>query len=247
SPHVVQIFDHGVTDGLAFIVMELLEGRDMRAFLAERHVLSPGEALPLLRQVAWALDTTHRAGVVHGDVKPSNVFLCEGHADPFIKLLDFGLASARVPMESTRTQRGAGTPAYMSPEQVIGERADARSDVWALGVITFECLTGRRPFEGETMGAMALAIHTLAPPPPTSLRPELPARVDAWFARICAREPEERFESAPEAVEALHQALSTNASPRVAEAAPEETRTISSVQMLTPRGGKGPFGRRHRL
>jgi serine/threonine-protein kinase len=209
SPHVVQIFDQGLSEGTPFIVMELLEGRDLRSLLEVRGALSSEETVSIVRQLALALEKTHAAGVVHGDVKPSNVFLCDGEPELFVKLLDFGLAVALHPIDrsSAKTQHCGGTPPYMSPEQIVGERPHRRSDLWALGVVAFECLTGKRPFGGETLGAVTLAIHTLASPRPTAVNPALPPAVDDWFHRACARHPEERFGSAREAAEGLREAL----------------------------------------
>ncbi|HZU85621.1 MAG TPA: serine/threonine-protein kinase [Polyangiaceae bacterium] len=210
SPHVVQVLDHGVSDtGSPFIVMERLDGRDLQKCLEERGALSARESVAIVQQVAKALAKVHAAGLVHRDVKPSNVFLCEEGEQPFVKLLDFGLAlrvQAR-DASSTVSSHCAGTPGSMSPEQIVGGAVDARTDVWSLGVLAFQCLTGKRPFEGETLGAVALAIHTLPLPRLSDARPELPAAVDTWFARACARSHEERFASAAAASEAFERAL----------------------------------------
>jgi serine/threonine protein kinase len=212
SPHVVQVFDHGVSEsGMPFIVMELLSGCDLHAFLEARGALSVGETTAILQQLAKALAKTHAAGIVHRDVKPSNIFLCDSEGEMFVKLLDFGLAQhpGSAHSSSTGSPHCAGTPPYMSPEQIVGGAVDARSDVWSLGAVAFECLTGRRPFEGETLGAFALAIHTLSLPTLTQIKPGLPPEIDAWFAHACARTREDRFGSAMEAAEALARALGT--------------------------------------
>lgn len=209
SPHVVQILDHGVSEGTPFIVMELLEGRDLRAHLEAYGALPQKDTMSILYQLAKALEKTHSAGIVHRDVKPSNIFLCDADGDVFVKLLDFGLAqrSASVDPSTSPSRHGAGTPPYMSPEQILGDAVDARTDVWSLGAVAFQCLTGRRPFEGETLGAIALSIHTLALPRPTEVNRDLPLELDAWFARACARSKNERFFSAMKAAEALSDAL----------------------------------------
>ena len=166
SPHVVQVFDSGVTDtGVAFIVMELLEGHDLGAHLTARGRMAPGEVATIVSQLSKALAKAHRVGVVHRDIKPENVFLCEVEGgEPFVKLLDFGTAkdALRAPFATTTGQL-LGTPYYMSPEQILGEEVDARTDIWSLGVLAFEALTGMRPFEGVTVGAITLAIHTTRP------------------------------------------------------------------------------------
>jgi serine/threonine-protein kinase len=213
SPHVVQVLDHGVSEGTPFIVMELLEGCDLRAHLEARGVLTPEETIVIARQLAKALAKAHSAGVVHQDVKPSNIFLCDVAGEVFVKLLDFGLARRCASSErsSTESEHCAGTPAYMSPEQILGGKVDASSDVWSLGVVAFQCLTGRRPFQGETFGAVALAIHTLPLSRLTDINTQLPAAIDAWFARACSRPPAQRFGSAIDAVDAMSAALQTDA------------------------------------
>jgi serine/threonine-protein kinase len=212
SAHIVQILDHGVREGVPFIVMEHLRGCDLRRLLETRGTLSKDETTIVIGQLARALARTHAEGIVHRDVKPSNVFLTEGEGEIFVKLLDFGLAKSTRLTDATSTTGPdgcAGTPPYMSPEQITGTILDARSDVWSLGVVAFQCLTGKRPFEGETWGAIAVAIHTLPLPRITALEPGLPAEIDGWFARICARALDERFASAIEASDAMARALGT--------------------------------------
>jgi hypothetical protein len=215
SPHVVQVLDRGVSAaGLPFLVMEHLEGCDLRRYLEVHGCLSCKETATVVHQLAAALEKTHGAGLVHCDVKPSNVFLCAGE-DLFVKLLDFGLARRSATTEDVGggpPVRG-GTPPYMSPEQIAGGPLDGRSDVWSLGVLAVECLTGVRPFEGETTGAMRLAIETLPIPRPSGLLRTVPASFDAWFAKACARSPFERFCSAPEAANALSSALDVDVRP----------------------------------
>lgn len=240
SPHVVQILDHGVADGTPFVVMELLEGADLRTHLEARGPLSPAETIQIVSQLAKALNRTHAAGIVHRDVKPSNIFLLNSEPEIFVKLLDFGLAQRSVSSEgsSTATQHCAGTPPYMSPEQIMGTHVDGRSDVWSLGVVAFQCLTGKRPFEGETLGAVALAVHSASFPRMRDTRPELPAEVDEWFARACARSLDARFSSATEAAEGLARALGQAPASAVSEplrpqTSHREDRTLSENPVLT--------------
>ena len=214
SPHVAQVLDYGVTArGTPFIVMELLEGRDLRARILAGAPLPPRETVAIVRQVARALTRAHELGIIHRDIKPENVFLC--HVDdeePFVKVLDFGIAKRESGPELTTTGTTVGTPYYMSPEQLIGSKAiDARSDLWSLAVMTFYMLTGRRPFTGETAAAIAVAIHSRRMPLPTELNPRLPSAIDAWFARACAREPSSRYPTAKELVAALAVALECTA------------------------------------
>lgn len=215
SPHVVQVFDSGVTEtGVAYIVMELLEGHDLGAHLASRGRLAPAEAVTVIAQLCKALAKAHRVGVVHRDIKPDNVFLCDVEGgEPFVKLLDFGTAKdeARAPFATTAGQL-LGTPYYMSPEQILGEDVGYRTDIWSVGVLAFEALTGRRPFEGVTVGAITLAIHTTTPRM-TDVVPDLPPALDEWFERACARSPDERFPTAKAAGEAFARAISGEAAP----------------------------------
>ncbi len=188
--------------------MEYLEGRDLAQAL-DAGPLPPREVVEIVTQVARALTRAHAAGIIHRDIKPENIFLCDGgDGEAFVKLLDFGIAKATNKVVDAKTQDGqvVGTPFYMSPEQILGQPVDLRADLWALGVVAFEALTGKRPFEGETVGAITLAIHS-ATPKVTAHRPQLPAPVDAWFAKACALEPSARFGGAKELSQGLAEAL----------------------------------------
>ena len=209
SPHVVQILDFGVSPhGDPFIVMELLEGRDLRTHLQQVGKLPRTDALSVCKQLCHALAKAHTAGIVHRDLKPSNVFLCDSPQEMLVKLLDFGIAKETRIDGALSTTGAVGTPFYMSPEQLTGEQpVDHRTDIWALGVLVFEMLTGRRPFEGATTGALALAIHTMPLPSACAHGASLPAAVDEWFSRACARSPSGRFNSAGDAARALEFAL----------------------------------------
>jgi eukaryotic-like serine/threonine-protein kinase len=213
SPHVVQTLDHGVTpDNLPYIVMEHLEGQDLEHHLGEHRMMRAKEVLELVGQLCKALEKAHAAGIVHRDIKPSNIFLCDaGDGGLFVKLLDFGIAKGgKLPTLDSGTKTGSmmGSPYYMSPEQVVGSKeVDFRSDLWSVGVVAFECLCGRRPFEAETLGGLAIKIHTEDLPRASSLNPALTPAIDAWFDRACARAPEARFASARELSEQLAAAI----------------------------------------
>jgi len=199
SPHVVQMLDHGVTpDGDPYIVMEHLEGRDLRAALTSTTRLAVADVATIVTQIGKALTHAHRRGVVHRDIKPENIYLCDHGGELFVKLLDFGIAKAVAQASATDTGTVIGTPPYMSPEQLIGQKIDSRTDLWALGVVVYEALTGRLPFSGDTVGAVTLSVFHGEPAPPSVAHPPLGKAFDAWFAQACARDLHDRFATAAE-------------------------------------------------
>jgi len=209
SPHVVQMFDHGVTqDGVPFIVMELLEGHDVMFHLKQRGRFLPQEVATIVVQTCKALSKAHEKGIIHRDVKPENIFALEGD-ELFVKLLDFGIAKASGALSShTGTGAMIGTPFYMSPEQIVGAHGlDYRADLWSLAIVAFELLTGKKPFEADTIGGLAVQIHNPATPRPSQFANDLPLAVDAWFMRACARSADERFQSAKEMAQAFVDAV----------------------------------------
>jgi eukaryotic-like serine/threonine-protein kinase len=218
SPHVVQILDYGAEDDFPFMVMELLEGETLAQRIKRRHGrLSPQETAWILTHVGRAVAKAHELGIVHRDLKPDNVFLVHNEEDEIAKVLDFGVAKIEATSLSgdSHTQTGSllGTPYYMSPEQAQGNKAiDYRSDLWALGVIAFECLTGRRPFASDGLGDLVLQICIRDIPLPSSVAP-VPIGFDPWFAKAMQREPDDRFQSAKELTDALREALGEKDSP----------------------------------
>lgn len=203
SPHVVQIFDYGVESECPFIVMEMLDGEDLRARLKRTRRLSLEETSSIVVQTAKALAAAHAVGIVHRDLKPGNVFLQRGRDEELVRVLDFGVAKATMAddMDQETTKEGAilGTPRYMSPEQALQSRAvDFRTDLWSLGVIAFRALTGKVPFSGKSAADIIVRLCTERPPTATSFAPDLPAEVDAFFERALQRRPESRFRSARE-------------------------------------------------
>ena len=211
SPHVVQLLDYGIDANAPYIVMELLEGENLADRLARVGKLSPEEATQVMTQVARAMTRAHAAGIVHRDLKPENVFLVQNDDEALAKVLDFGIAKADGAMSDansgTRTGAIMGTPFYMSPEQVEGSKqVDHRSDLWAMAVMTFECLLGQRPFDGPSLGSVMVQICAKPISVPSELGP-VPPGFDAWFLRATARDPSQRFQSAKEQAEALRAAL----------------------------------------
>lgn len=224
SPHIVHVLDHGVEGRFAFIVMELLVGESLEQRLARAGRLTPAEAARVIAGMARGLSRAHAAGILHRDLKPANVFLArEGDAE-VVKLLDFGIAKIlgsraderRAPAQGPAPQGALhqrphalthqgniiGTPSYMSPEQIRGQAVDPRSDLWQMGVIAVECVTGQRPFDALTLGDTFTRICNAPVPAPSSLGP-VPPGFDAWALRALSRDPARRFSSATEMAAAL--------------------------------------------
>jgi eukaryotic-like serine/threonine-protein kinase len=214
SPHVVQILDYGLTTrGTPYIVMELLEGIDLGRHLLAVDRISLPQAAIVVTHVARALQRAHERGIVHRDIKPENIFLLDtGDDELFAKVLDFGIAKQQhnvIAGNLTKSGYLVGTPFYMSPEQLLqGERADHNADLWALAVVAYESITGERPFEGDTVGNVALAM-TRGHIPPSRRIPGVNPEVDAWFARAFARNVAQRFATAREMADALLEATET--------------------------------------
>ncbi|MDI1475541.1 serine/threonine-protein kinase [Polyangium sp. y55x31] len=253
SPNVVQVFDHGITpDGTPYIVMELLEGEDLRMRLSKIGTIGLDEAATIVVHVARALSKAHGLGIVHRDMKPDNVFLCDQDGELFVKVLDFGIAKHATPEGEgldgmTGTGAMVGTPHYMSPEQILSaRRVDHRADLWSVGVVMYRALTGQVPFQGETLGAVCIAIERGSFMPPSQRRPGLLPTLDAWFLRALARDPAQRFQSAKELADAFLGALTAGgyaapASPFRLEttAAPRSAPTAQPPGSLTPLPGSG--------
>ena len=197
NPHVVHIYDYGVDGDTPFIVMELLEGEDLEARLRRQVRLAPATVAALLQQVARALTDAHAARLVHRDLKPANFYLARSDAGEVLKLLDFGLARWVAGGEAVeRPGRVLGTPRYMSPEQMRGEaRVDHRSDLWSLGVVVYQALTGRFPF---SLDALAELRRGVAVAPEPAALPELGAGVEDFFVRALDVDAARRFQSARE-------------------------------------------------
>ena len=225
--HVVAVHDAGMHEGAPYLVMEYVPGRTLEAELEAGGPMSPARFAVLLDQVADALGAAHALGIVHRDVKPSNLLLVdEPDGGLTVKVADFGVAKAlrAAPgMDRPReTTAGliVGSPAFMSPEQLGGGgQVDERADLWSLGVVAYEALTGQNCFEGPSMMELFAAITTVRYRRASSVRPELPRGVDAWLARAISRRPEDRFGSAAEMNLAFRAALSISPRRRVRLAA----------------------------
>ena len=207
-PGIVRVWGGGNAGGVAFVLMELLPGADLSRYTRAARLLPEPVALEIAARLAEALAYAHREGMVHRDVKPANVMF--DPASNSLKLTDFGLARS-VDAEATRSGVLLGSPAYMAPELLGGARADARSDLYALGVLLFELLTGRLPFEGDSMGALLRAMATQPPHTVSDLRPDLPraqaTALDALLLPVRARAPSERLGDGDVWARALRSAL----------------------------------------
>ena len=192
-PNIIIIYDIGKSGHLVYMAMEYIQGKELREMLADGKPLPVAQAVDIAAQVAEGLAYAHQHQVVHRDIKPANIMITpEGRA----KIADFGIARMR--SSETRTQTGVilGSPKYISPEQVVGKRADHRSDIFSLGVILYECITGATPFNGEGLSALMYQITNHDPSPPSSTNSQVPVMLDYIIAKILAKAPEARYQSA---------------------------------------------------
>lgn len=260
-PNIVPVYDYGTdADGAQFIVMQLVEGDNLAALLRERGHLETDDAVRIALGVASALEAAHRRGLVHRDVKPGNILLTD---DGDVKVTDFGIARAVSEASMTVTGTTLGSVHYFSPEQARGDEVTGASDVYALGIVLYEMLTGRRPFEGDSAAGVALKRLNEDPPPPSTYRP-VPSGLSAIVMRALQREPSDRFPDAGSFAEALRlwqrdpsaAAAAMAGMPAVTEAEPEQARLPPSgeptvyvpprVSMPSDRAATGgrPPGRR---
>ena len=200
--NVVRTHDFGEANGIWYITMEFVEGLTVRQLLDARGTLGVESALAIGSQLAESLGVAHATGVIHRDIKPQNLLL---DAEGVLKVMDFGVARLATGSAARHTQAGliVGTPAYMSPEQLTGEEVDARSDLYSVGVVLFELLTGRLPIDGATVMALFAKVLSEEPPRPGSLVPGVPPALDALVVQLLAKRPEDRIERADVLLERL--------------------------------------------
>jgi serine/threonine-protein kinase len=206
-PHVVPTLGSGEDEGRLYLAMAYVEGSDLRALLRSEGRLDPDRALELLDQVAGALDSAHVAGLVHRDVKPGNILVAGKEGAEHAYVCDFGLARHVSSASSLTGDRGfVGTIDYVPPEQIEGGAIDGRADVYSLGCVVYECLAGVRPFDRESELSVVFAHLNEPPPRITDLRPELPEPLDDVFATALAKDPDARYATCGELIEAARAA-----------------------------------------
>jgi serine/threonine-protein kinase len=191
--NIVTIYDVGRSGDVAYMAMEFIEGVELRHMLAAGKPLPVGQAVSIAAQVAEGLAYAHHHGVVHRDIKPANIMVV---ANGPVKITDFGIARMRASGDLTQTGMMLGSPKYMSPEQVIGKRADYRSDLFSLGIILYEMLCGAAPFNGENVTALMYQIVNFAPPAPSAVNSAVPELLDYIVAKMLAKPLEERYQNA---------------------------------------------------
>ena len=201
-PNIVTVYDAGKAGDVVYMAMEYIQGVELRTLFVEGQPMGVPQALAIAAQVAEGLAYAHQQGVVHRDIKPANIMVV---ADGPVKITDFGIARMRASADLTQTGVMLGSPKYMSPEQVIGKRADHRSDIFSLGVILYEMLTGAAPFSGENVTALMYQIVNFAPPAPSSVNPQVPEMLDFIVAKMLAKPLEERYQDAREVARDLRE------------------------------------------
>ena len=201
-PNIVTVYDAGKAGDVVYMAMEYIQGVELRSLLVEGQPMGVAQALSVAAQVAEGLGYAHQQGVVHRDIKPANIMVV---ADGPVKITDFGIARMRASADLTQTGVMLGSPKYMSPEQVIGKRADHRSDIFSLGVILYEMLTGAAPFAGENVTALMYQIVNFAPPAPSSVNSQVPEMLDFVVAKMLAKPLEDRYQDAREVARDLRE------------------------------------------
>ena len=194
-PNIVTVYDAGKAGDVVYMAMEYIEGVELRTLIGEGRQLAVAQALSIAAQVAEGRAYAQERGVVHRDIKPANIMVV---ANGPVKITDFGIARMRASADLTQTGVMLGSPKYMSPEQVIGKRADNRSDLFSLGVILYEMLCGAAPFNGENVTALMYQIVNFAPPAPSAINAALPEMLDYIIAKMLAKPLEERYQDARE-------------------------------------------------
>ncbi len=240
-PHILPVYAAGESNGILFMAMRLVDGQDLGQILRGSNELSLERVARIIRQIGEALDAAHARGLVHRDVKPGNVLVTsqpDGEDADFCYLTDFGVSTWTASSAATITMTGqmVGTASYVAPEQIDGGTVDGRADLYSLGCVLYECLTGRPPFSGRQAAAILYAHLHEEPPPPSSIRPDLPAGVDDVTTRALRKAPGERYASCRELTHDLDGALAGTNSARAKvplATAPGRASTRGSVRRST--------------
>ena len=232
-PNIITVYDYGEDHGKIYMAMELLEGTDLKQTIVRRAPLSLDEKLEIMDQICDGLAFAHAGDIVHRDLKPANIHLL---ANGQVKIMDFGLARLGG-SEMTRTGMVMGTPHYMSPEQVRGERADSRSDIFSLGCVFYELLTYRKPFDADSMHAVLFKVMQEEPSPVTTLVPDLPHVLQDLLDRTLAKDPDQRLQHAGQLRTALRMAREAIAQGRGDEPLAELPDADASVTPATRNAG----------
>ena len=230
-PNIVTIYDVGKTEQCAYMAMEYLEGQELKDIIASGKLLAPHQVVDIIAMVADGLWFAHEQDIVHRDVKPSNIMVLKGG---IAKITDFGIA--RLPNSAVKTMTGLilGSPRYMSPEQVIGKTIDARSDIFSLGVVLYEALTGTAPFDGDNVNAIMYATVNTTPAPPSAHNRHVPAMLDLIVAKAMAKLLEDRYQSIKELAEDLREVRRQMDSQRPAAALKASTAPPAAPSRPTP-------------
>src|SRR6267378_3494100 len=236
-PNIVVVFDAGEEDGLYYIIMELVEGRSLQALLDDGHSFPLPRVLRIMEQACSALQFAHERNVVHRDIKPANLMLT---GDDTVKVTDFGTAKILQFGTVQQTAHVMGTPSYMSPEQVKGRAVDGRSDIFSLGVMLYEMVSGAKPFPGQNITTVIYKIVNEEPVPPKQVDPSIHPGISAVVMRALAKDPDIRYQSCREMLEDLRNYRSLTAS----SAGPQSTMVIgqdsvNATVALSPEGLRG--------
>jgi serine/threonine-protein kinase len=200
-PNIITIYDLGRKGDVAYIAMELMEGKELQNIVAENQSLTISEKLDVAFQVAEGLAYAHEHGVIHRDIKPSNIMVLRGR---HVKIADFGIARMKSSLELTKTNKIIGSPLYMSPEQIQSHPVDPRSDIFSFGIVLYQMLTGKLPFNGDNVNSLMYQIVNEEPQKPSALNPEVPEALDRIVAKCLEKKTADRYQNVNELTRDLH-------------------------------------------
>jgi serine/threonine-protein kinase len=226
-PAIITIYDVGREGDIAFIAMELLEGRDLRDMIKDVSLV-PSKSVSIVAAVAEGLGYAHEHGIVHRDIKPGNIMVLP---DGRVKIMDFGIARLNEPTVKTQTGVLLGSPQYMSPEQIVGQPIDHRADIFSLGLVLYEMLTGVKPFQGEDIPELTFKVANLPAAPPSHIAPDLPPVIDYIIARALKKRADERYATAAELAKDLRESLKEVTA---AESADMDRASVATVPNVPP-------------